>query len=97
LRLWFVGGGTDTMKAVRIPDKEIVLAIKLNGVEEARTLTLRAQPNELAEEKLGDCSHFVGEAGWLKGAKFFIATGTVSFKGRKQDVRIEYPAGYDPD
>ena len=56
-----------------------------------------AKPNELAEEKPGDCSHFAGQADWLKDAKQFVATGMVTFKGRKQAVRVEYPKGYDPD
>jgi len=97
LMLWFVGGGSDTDKAVRIPDKEISLSVTLDGEKEAKTLVLKAKPNELAEEKEGDCSHFEGQADWLKDAKKFAATGKVTFKGKKQDLRIEYPAGYDPD
>ncbi len=97
LKLWFVGGGTDTEKAVRVPDKEIALSVTLAGAPAAKPLLLKAAPNELAEEKEGDCSHFEGAADWLNGAKKFTATGTVTFKGRKQAIRIEYPAGYDPD
>jgi len=97
LLIWFVGGGADTEKAVRIPDLDLTLAITLNGGKETKSLTLKAKPNELAEEKAGDCSHFEGKADWLKGVKSFVATGTVTFKGRKQAVRLEYPTGYDPD
>ena len=97
LRLWFVGGGTDTEKAVRIPDKEITLTVTLEGEKTAKSLLLKAKPNELAEEKEGDCSRFEGNADWLKGVKKFVGTGTATFKGKKQDIRIEYPAGYDPD
>jgi hypothetical protein len=97
LKLWFVGGGADTEKAVRIPDQQIILAVTLNGEKEAKSLTLVAKPNELAEEKPGECSQFEGQADWLKGATQFVATGTVTFKGRKQAVRVEYPKGYDPD
>ena len=97
LKLWFVGGGSDTEKAVRVPDKEIALSVTLAGGPPAKPLLLKAAPNELAEEKEGDCSHFEGSADWLNGVKQFTAAGTVTFKGRKQDIRIEYPAGYDPD
>lgn len=97
LKLWFVGGGTDTKRAVRVPDKEIALIVTLVGAPKSKPLLLKAAPNELAEEKEGDCSHFEGTADWLSGVTKFTATGTVTFKGRKQQVRIEYPAGYDPD
>ncbi len=97
LKLWFVGGGTDTEKAVRIPDKEITLSVTLAGEKESRNLILKAKPNELAEEKEGDCSSFEGKAEWLKNAKKFVATATINFKGKKQELKIEYPAGYDPD
>lgn len=97
LTLWFVGGGGDTAKAVRVPDAEIALAVTLDGEKDARTLALKAKPNALADEKAGDGSRFEGSAPWLKGAAKFVATGRVTFKGKPQDVRIEYPAGYDPD
>jgi len=97
LTLWFVGGGSDTAKSVRVPDAEVLLSVTLDGEREARPLVLAAKPNDLAEEKVGDCSRFEGSAQWLAGAKKFVATGTVTFKGRKQDVKIEYPDGYDPD
>jgi hypothetical protein len=79
LRLWFVGGGNDTAKAVRVPDKEIVLAVKIAG------------------EKEGDCSCFEGRAEWLAGVKEFEASGTATFKGNKEELKIDYPHGYDPD
>lgn len=97
LKVWFVGGGADTGKAVRIPDLAITLAVTADGEKEARPLILKANPNDLAEEKLGDCSCFEGSADLVKGAKAFVATGTVTFKGKKQAVRLEYPEGYDPD
>ena len=97
LKLWFVGGGSDTLKAVRVPDQEIALAVTLEGAKEAKPLVLKAKPNALAEEMAGDCSHFEGEAEWLKGAKKFVGISTVTFKGKKQELRIEYPDGYDPD
>ena len=97
LKLWFVGGGNDTNLAVRVPDKEFTLTVTLDGAGEPKTLLLTAKPSELSEEKEGDCSHFEGSADWLKDAKKFVATGGVTFKGRKQDIRIEYPEGYDPD
>ena len=97
LKVWFVGGGSDTEKAVRIPDKEVLLAITLDGAKTNHTLVLKAKPSALAEEKEGDCSHFAGRADWLKDVHKFIATGTVTFKGRQQAIRIEFPAGFDPD
>jgi hypothetical protein len=97
LRLWFVGGENDTDKAVRVPDTEIVLTVKVEGEKEPRSLTLKAKPNQLLEEKAGDCSYFESQADWLTGIKAFEATGSVNHKGKKQELRIEYPKGYDPD
>lgn len=97
LKLWFVGGGNETDKAVRVPDKEIVLSVTVGGEKEPRSLTLRACPNPLAEEKEGDCSCFQGRADWLKGAAEFEAAGTVTFKGRKESLEVHYPHGHDPD
>lgn len=97
LDVWFVGGGSDTEKAVRIPDASFALNVALPGSAAARPLELEARPSELSEEKVGDCSHFVGKAEWLKGVSAFTATGEATFRGRRQAVRIEYPGGYDPD
>ncbi len=97
LKCWFVGGGNDTGKAVRVPDKEIVLTVAGEKDVETRTLVLKARSLELAEEKLGDCSYFEGSAEWLKGVKDLEATGSVTFKGTKQTFKIDYPHGYDPD
>ena len=97
LTLWFVGGGNDTGRAVRVPDRVIALAVKTGENQPARTLTLEPKPNALAEEKVGDCATFVGQADWLKGIKEFGATGKVTFKGTEQTFRIDYPQGYDPD
>ena len=97
LELWFVGGGSDTEKAVRIPDVGFTLAVTPDKAAAPRPLGLAAVPGELSEEKVGDCSHFVGKAEWLKGVAAFTAVGEVTFRGRKQAVRIEYPNGYDPD
>ena len=96
LRLWFVGGENETDKAVRVSDTKIVLAVKTEGGRE-ETLTLNAKPSELAEEKVGDCSHFEGQADWLAGIKKFTASGAVHLKGKERPIRIEYPGGYDPD
>jgi len=97
LKLWFVGGGGDTAKAVRIKDKEINLTVTLDGHENPNFLLLKAKPNALAEEKEGDCSSFEGRADWLKDVKKFVAVATIEFKGRRQELRIEFPRGYDPD
>ncbi len=97
MKLWFVGGGSDTLKAVRVPDREITLDVALAGQTESRPVVLAAAPEPLAEETVGDCSHFEGRADWLAGAGSFKATGVVAFKGQQQKVVIEYPEGYDPD
>ena len=95
-RLWFVGGGTNTKTAVRVPDKELALTVKnVNGAD--KQIVLTAKPLALAEEKVGDCSYFEGHADWLKDLKEFAATGPMTFKGEKIIVKIEYPKGYDPD
>lgn len=97
LRVWFVGGETETDKAVRAGDREIALSVKVDGGGEAKTLVLAAKPIELAEEKVGDCSCFEGKADFLAGAKKFSAAGKVHLKGKLRPVIIEYPGGYDPD
>lgn len=96
LKCWFVGGESDTASAVRVPDRQITLTVTLQGGPE-KTLTLDAKPNELAEEKAGNCSQFEGNANWLAKATKFQAAGTVNFKGKARPIRIEYPEGYDPD
>jgi hypothetical protein len=97
LKLWFVGGGNDTKKSVRVPDKEITLTIKGEKGAADKQLVLKAKPIELAEEKIGDCSYFEGQADWLKDLKEFDAAGTVTFKGKQVKLKIDYPHGYDPD
>jgi len=96
LKLWFVGGGTDTEKAVRVPDKQIGIDITPSG-SLTKTIFLKAKPDELAEEKVGDCSHFEGSGKWLKGVWKFKAEGVTIFKGKTQKIIVEYPNGYDPD
>lgn len=97
LKLWFVGGGSNTLKSVRITDKEIVLTVLVKGEKTARKFVLNAKPNELAEEKVGDCSSFEGKAPWLKDIKNFTADAMINFKGKKQPLKIEFPEGFDPD
>ena len=97
LRLWFVGGENDTDKAVRVPDKELTLSVRIGGEKEPRPIILKSKPNLLLEEKEGDCSYFEGQADWLKGVKDFEAAGAVNLKGKKQELKIDYPHGYDPD
>lgn len=95
LQLWFVGGGPDTNKAVRVPDKSISIQVKTNnGV---KTLVLNPKPLDLAGEKVGDCSYFEGSAPWLNGIAKFDANGRITFRGKKMPLKIEYPNGYDPD
>ena len=96
MKVWFVGGENQTDKAVRVSDKQIVLAVTPAGGQE-KTLTLDPKPNELADEKVGDCSYFEGKANWLAGVKKFTATGKVNHTGKERPIKIEYPEGYDPD
>ncbi|MCY2927977.1 MAG: hypothetical protein NTV86_00500 [Planctomycetota bacterium] len=96
LKVWFVGGETETDKAVRVSDTQIVLAVTIDGGQ-GRSLTLEPRPIELAREKVGDCSYFEGKAAWLAGVKKFSAAGQVNLKGKGRPVRIEYPEGFDPD
>ena len=96
LQCWFVGGENETGKAVRVSNAEITLTVKTEDGQQ-QNLTLSAKPLELAGEKVGDCSYFEGEAAWLSGIKKFDATGKVNFKGQERTVKIEFPAGYDPD
>jgi hypothetical protein len=95
LKVWFVGGGSDTAKAVRVPEKEI--ALEVNTGDTTSTLVLAAKPSALAQETIGNCSYFEARAPWLANLKEFTATGTVAFKGRNRKIVIEYPKGYDPD
>lgn len=95
LQMWFVGGGPDTDKSIRVPDKSITLNIKTSGG--AKTLVLSPKPLELAGEKVGDCSYFEGTAAWLKGISKFNASSNIIFKGKKMPLKIVYPDGYDPD
>ena len=95
MHLWFVGGGSDTAQAVRVPDKSIAISVNAGGV--AKTLVLHPTPLALAGESIGDCSCFEGQAAWLTGLTKFTANGRVTFRGTQAPLRIEYPGGYDPD
>jgi len=96
-KLWFVGGEKDTDKAVRVPDKEITLEITPDGEKSSQKIVLTAKPNTLGEEKIGNCSFFEGQREGLKNIKKFVATGVATFRGKSQEIRVEYPEGYDPD
>jgi hypothetical protein len=96
MKVWFVGGENATDKAVRVTDKQIVLAVTPDGGQE-KQLRLDPKPSDLAGEKVGDCSYFEGKADWLAGVKKFTATGKVNHTGKERPIKIEYPDGYDPD
>lgn len=96
LKVWFVGGGHDTDRSVRIKAEEISLTVSVPG-QGQRALTLKASPLKLAGEKVGDCSHFLARADWLKGVKEFEAQGEVVFKGIQRKLFIRHPGGYDPE
>ena len=91
ITLWFVGGHSSTDRAVRVPDSEITLTITIAGSTEARPLAFAPQPIELAGETAGDCSRFTATAPWLANATAFTASGTVTFKGRRRELAIDYP------
>jgi len=94
LEAWFVGH-QDTDRAVQVKAEEIPLKVTVPGKGEMQ-LVLKAAPMRLAGEKVGQCSHFIAQADWLKGVKQFRAKGEVEFKGIKQRVFIKYPEGYNP-
>lgn len=95
LEAWFVGGGHDTHRSIPIKAAKIPLTVSVPGKEEME-LVLKAAPLKLAGEKIGQCSHFVAKADWLRDVKRFEAWGEVEFRGIRQMLRIKYPAGYDP-
>ena len=93
---WFVGGGQDTNRSVRITAGRVELTFFLpDGT--TKELELAASPLSLAGEKGNDCSHFEGTAGWLESVKTFQALGKVFIKGKWQPLIIQYPEGYDRD
>lgn len=96
LEAWFVGGGHDTNRSVRVKAKEIPLQVHVHGQGE-KTLVLKAAPMKLAGEKVGDASRFSAKADWLDGVKEFEAEGEIVFKGVRRKLLIKYPQGYDPD
>lgn len=95
LEAWFVGGGHDTGRSVPISAAEISLTVTIaeKGVKE---LVLKAEPMNLAGERIGHCSHFTAQAEWLRELKGFKAQGETVFKGVRQKLFIKYPQGYDP-
>lgn len=96
LEAWFVGGGHNTDRSVRIKAEEIPLMVSVLG-QNQKALILKASPLKLAGEKVGDCSHFLAKADWLKGTKRFEAQGKIVFKGILRKLFIKYPEGYDPE
>jgi len=96
LEAWFVGGGHDTDRSVRVKAKEIPLRVHVHGQGE-KTLVLKADPMKLAGEMVGDTSRFIATADWLRDVKEFEAEGEIVFKGVRRRLIIKYPQGYDPD
>lgn len=92
---WLVGGGHDTDRAVPVKAKEIPLSVNVPD-QGKRNLVLKAAPMRLAGEKVGHCSHFLGEADWLNHVGAFEARGELQFKGVLHKLLIKYPEGYDP-
>ena len=96
LDLWFVGGSDHTDRSVRVKETEINLKITTED-SKIEKLLLEAAPLELAEESIGDCSHFVGKADWLKDIKNFRGESEIIFKGKKMKLIIDYPHGFDDE
>src|SRR5207253_8602963 len=86
LRLWFVGGGSETTHAEPVPDHSLALKVAAPGGGPARALILQPSPLALAGETVGSCSRFEGRAPWLRGLAKFTATGTATFKGQKRPL-----------
>ena len=97
LKVWFVGGDGATTTAIRVTATEIPLLVTPDEGVTIQGLTLVAAPMVLAEETVGDCSHFAATAPWLAAAKRFTAVGLVKFKGVVRVLRIDHPEGFDPD
>ncbi len=93
---WFVGGGSDTNRSVRVKADKVELSVFLpDGT--LKEIVLSSSPLDLAGEKKGDCSHFEGSAAWLRDIKTFQAMGKIIFKDKWQPLIIQYPEGYDRD
>lgn len=94
LEAWFLDGGEDIDRSVQIEAQEIPLTLSLPGKGEM-PLVLKASPIELADEKVGHCSHFVAKADWLEDVKEFEARGEVVFKGIRHELLIKYPGAHN--
>ncbi len=93
VELWLVGGGNNTGASIRTSAEEIKFKCKLkNGLKNDEfDLILKAAPIELAEESIGDCSHFTGHHEKLAGKNIrFFANGKIYFKGKNIKVEIDY-------
>ena len=90
VNLWFVGADKDTTSSVTIPDKEVTLTIKPKQGK-PWTVVLKAAPIELADEKVGNCSHFEGQDKRFAGLASFEAESKVNFKGQLRSFEIDYP------
>ena len=82
-------------KPQRLAQKEIVLFLRLKPKAEPVAVVLKAVPNILSGETVGDSSQFEGWAPGLKGCKAFTGTaGRVRLRGRLfKGVKIKYPEG----
>ncbi len=91
--LWLVGGGNNTGTSIRTSAEEIKFKCKLKkGLKNDEfDLILKASPIELAEESIGDCSHFTGHHEKLAGKNDgFFANGKIYFKGQNTKIEIDY-------
>jgi hypothetical protein len=93
-RLWLVGPDVEKLEPVPVPDARITLLVDDPVNKRKRPLVMEADP--LEGQKVGRCSRFKVQAGWLEGQVGLEATGTVRFKGKRRTLRVRFPHGYDP-
>jgi hypothetical protein len=80
-------------KAVRLKQAEIV--IKITGVKDLPSITLKAKASALTGESVGDSSEFTAQSDQLKNVKEFDAVvSDVTIKGKQfKDVKFNFPKG----
>jgi len=81
--------------AVRVPDKNLELKVKLPGGKKEFSMRLSAVANALTGETLGDTSQFEGQSDQLKGVSNFDGVvSAVTLKGQDfKNVKFNYPKG----
>jgi hypothetical protein len=80
-------------KAVRI--KQGTIEIKITGIKDLPSITLKAQSNALTGEKEGDTSEFSATSDRLKNVKEFDGVvAALTIRGKEfKDVKFNFPKG----